>query len=124
MSVDCHTEAFAFHSDSVEKWMFHELFLEVLVVVNGVPHDREGGHCDVVELIDEGIVQSLTGEARVESEIVLGHNIEYVFVESVCDQKGISSISFSTVDEQQWFKEFELANCKISGSSSLLSLFA
>jgi len=82
----------------------------VLEVVQGVPHDRQRSHCDVIKLVDERIVQSLPGKGGVKSEVVLGHYIKHVLVESVCNQESISAVSFSAMHKEEWLKEFELSD--------------
>ena len=73
-----HREAFSVKTNGKKLWIFHEVFLSflnflfvcsslILEIKSGKPHDWHRGHGDIIELIDELIVESLSTECRVES---------------------------------------------------------
>jgi hypothetical protein len=66
----------------------------------------------------------LTRKGSLEAKEVLGDDIEHILVKGVGNQHGIPSVSFSTMDEHQRLQEFELTDCIVSGSCSLLSFFS
>ena len=65
---DLGIEALAFHADFVKFIFGHKHFFVVLEVKQCEVNYRQGSHCDVVHLVDEWFVKSLSREGRVETE--------------------------------------------------------
>ena len=114
----------AFESEFVEEWYLHEDFLGVLEVKESKVHDRERGHCDVVHLINDGLVKRLPTESREETEVVLHGNVKHILVEVIQHKQRIPSVSFSSMYEHKRLQKLKLSNGIISTSSGLLALFS
>lgn len=95
----------------------------VLIITCGVPHNRRGRHGDIVKLIHEFLIKLLSRKNRPEAKVELSNNIQEVLVEVVQYEIRVPSVSFSTMEEQKWLQELELADSIISTSSSLLTFF-
>lgn len=125
-------KAGAVNSLLVELVLVHEsshcalvTFLFVIFPIeNSVDHDRKRGEDHVVELVDEGFVEGLSSEGRLEAEEELGGDVEEVFVECIEHKERVSSVSFSSMNEQQWLQELELTNSIIGTSGSLLAFLS
>lgn len=80
----------------------HVNILLVLEVKDAVPEDRQGGHSDVVHLINQLFIQWLSGESSVETEIELWDHIQEVLIEVIEDEQRITSIGLTTMEKEQW----------------------
>lgn len=69
-------------------------------VINSKPDDWQGGHCNVVHLVNYFFVEWLTREDGLESEHELHCHIKDVLVETVVDEKGITTVCLSTVAKE------------------------
>lgn len=97
LSKDELGEALSIQANRVETRIPHEVFgtlwpvwvlflgLEVLVVESGEPTDGKRSHCDVVQLVDEWVVESLAREGTQESKDKLHYNVKHVLVEVIGD---------------------------------------
>ena len=81
-----------------------------LFVKESVPHDREGGEEDIVELVEPLVIERLPTESRIEAIPELREHEYDVLVEDVADQESISSIGFSSMSEEKILQELELAD--------------
>jgi len=79
---------------------------------------------NIIKLINEAIIQSLSWKQRPNSIKVLNNYINYIFVKTVKNQDRITSICFSAMYKHKWFQKFELAYCIICTSGSLLALLS
>lgn len=82
-------EASSINTNSVKQWVSHEISLQlslgqshlhiniflVLEVEDAVEKNRQGGHGDIVHLIDQLLVEWLSSEGRVETEVELWYDI-------------------------------------------------
>lgn len=96
------------HSNFVKFGLLHKRLFRILKIKKCEIHDRNRCHCDVVELVDQRLVHRLAREARIESKIEPSYHVHHVFVEGILDQHRVSTISFATMDEQQWFQILKL----------------
>lgn len=132
-----HAEALAFNAYSIEQWVPHEILLTwcsfaafwvevffVLKIEERKEHDWKRGHGNVVQLVNEGLVERLTGKHGFEAKVELGCDVEHIFVESVQNEIRVPAIGLATVYKHQSLKELELTNCVISTSSGLLAFFS
>ena len=81
------------------KFIFFLSFSLFVEIEASIPHDWQGGHCNVVKLIHYLFIKGLSWKCREESEIELSHNIQEILIESVEDHVWISSIGLTTVEE-------------------------
>lgn len=102
--------ALVIHADVVKFGHGHKLRLQVLPVEEGVKHDGQRSHGDVVELVNKGLVQRLSRESGVKPKEVLRNDVQDVFVERVGNQHGVASVSFAPVDEHQRFQRLEFSD--------------
>jgi hypothetical protein len=98
---DTDAEALAFHAQPVQQGVVHESALVVLEIIKGEPHNWQGGHRDVVQLVDKRIIKGLSRESRLKAEVVLRHYVQDILVKRVCNQECISSVSFTAMHEEK-----------------------
>lgn len=65
----------------------HVDVLFVLEIKDAVEEDWEGSHGDVVHLVDELLIEGLSGKGCIESEVELWNHIQKVLVEVVKDKQ-------------------------------------
>jgi hypothetical protein len=58
----------------------------VLEIKHAVPKDWQGGHSDVVHLINQLFIQWLSSESGIETEVELWDHIKEVLVEVIKDK--------------------------------------
>ena len=75
-------------------------------------------------MINEGLVERLSGKHGFETKVELSCDVENIFVESVQDEIRVPAIGLATVYKHQSLKELELTNRVISASSGLLAFFS
>jgi phenylpyruvate tautomerase PptA (4-oxalocrotonate tautomerase family) len=75
----------------------------VLEVEDAIPKDWQGGHGNVVHLIDQLFIQWLSSESSVETKIELWDHIQEVLIEVIEDKQRITSVSLTTMEKEQWF---------------------
>ena len=132
-----HAKALAFNAYSIELWVPHEIFLTwwsfaafwvkvffILKIEERVEHNWKRGHGNVVQLINEGLVERLSGKHGFETKVELSCDVENIFVESVQNEIRVPAIGLATVYKHQSLKELELTNRVISASSGLLAFFS
>jgi hypothetical protein len=71
----------------------------MLEVEHCEPNDWQRSKKNVVRLIDPLFIQNLARESRLITKVELHNNVEHILVEGVKDKKGVSSVSFSAMDE-------------------------
>lgn len=74
----------------------------MLLVVDGVDYDGEGGEEDVVELVDPRVVDGGAWEIVWEAEPELGEHQKQVFVEVEQDQLRVLSVWLSSMVQHQF----------------------
>lgn len=121
---DFGAEEASLHADAVEQWLLNELRLGVLEVHQAPVEEYATCEAHVVKLVYPGLVQCLPCEARVETEIVLDDDIEYVLVKVVHDNERYSSVGLTTMEEEKWPEELEFSDRIVTGTSSLHAFFA
>ncbi len=85
--------------------MLHELLIEKCK-----PHYWEGSEKDVVHLVEPLLIEGLTTESALETEPKLRGHKDDVFIEDVTNKERISSVSLSSMREEEVFEELELAD--------------
>ena len=88
-----------------------------------IPHTKvdywECSHYHVIELIEDLIIEDLARECGVEAEVVQGCHIHSILEETVKNQEGVSSVSFTTMLKEQALQVPELSESKIGSSFCL-----
>lgn len=82
----------------------------MLLVKQSEKHDREGGEHDVEDLENPLFIENLPGEGTVKTEPELGHDEKYIFVESIRDKIGVTTIRLSAMYEKKVLEELELSD--------------
>jgi hypothetical protein len=75
----------------------------VLEVKDAVPKDWQGGHSDVVHLINQLFIQGLSSESSIETEVELWDDIQEVLIEVIKNKQRITSVCLTTMEKEQWF---------------------
>ena len=70
------------------------------------------------------IIDLRARERRHYAKEVNRHSFQNVLIEHVADGVGVAAVRLPPVEEEQVFKEFELTNCIVGGSYSLLTFKA
>jgi hypothetical protein len=102
-------------------WFFKQLLLQVLFIEQSEPHDRESCKEDIVKLVKPGFIERLPSKGWTESKPKLRKYEHNILIEDIANQKGISSVSLSSMGKQKILQEFKLPDSIIGWTSSLLT---
>ena len=111
-------------ADTIDPGILYELLTLILQIKDSVSEDSSTSEENVIQLIKPWLIECLTAKSRPKAEVILYDHVEEVLVKVVADNKGDSSIGFSTMKEKKRSQKFKLAYCIVTGSRCLHAFLA
>ena len=91
-----------------KKSRFSEFFVK-----HSKPHDRQRCKYDIVPLVNDRLVKSLSTKCGRKTKPVLGYREENILVKHIHSKCGISSIIFTSMVENEGSQKLKLRNCVV-----------